>query len=118
MESLAVAPVSPEPFLQLGIAGASLFCMLMIVLAFLKFLKGSTTEWRKSFETHSQASDERQKETNTVLRQLTSVISELREHNRMLREFTGASNFNLEKFSDGEASPEEGKELDNDEQPS
>lgn len=80
-----------EPFAQFGLAGLILgvfFVLLIFILKqHAKVVRGivdrmssdhkeSNTNWRTTFEAHSNRSDTRQSETNAVLRDLTKVMAE------------------------------------------
>lgn len=80
-----------EIFAQFGLGGLILGVGLVILIFILKQNsntissivnrmstdhKESNEAWRKSFEHHSNRADDRQAETNAVLRDLTKVMSE------------------------------------------
>ena len=80
-----------EPFIQFGLAGLMLGVFFVLLIFIMKQhaqvvsnivdrmssdQRESNDNWRTTFEAHSNRSDSRQVETNTVLRDLTKVMVE------------------------------------------
>lgn len=63
-------------FTQFGIAGAILFVLMFVIYIHSKSFQQMAKEWREAFETQAKRADDRQAETNEVLRVLTRVIAE------------------------------------------
>lgn len=71
-----------EMFSQFGIAGLILGVLFAVILLNNKAIqkisddqKESAAAWRQSFEAYADRADERAKETNTVLRDLTRIMT-------------------------------------------
>ncbi len=84
-----------ETFAQFGLGGMILavffFLVMMIVRLHAKTIErmskdhlGSSEAWRMTFESHSNRADNRQAETNAVLRDLTKVISDNNNNHQRL----------------------------------
>jgi hypothetical protein len=63
-------------FTQFGIAGAILFVLVFVIYIHSKSFQQMSKEWRESFEAQTKRADDRQSETNDILRGLTKVIAE------------------------------------------
>lgn len=65
----------PEKWLQLGIAGAAILALLVVVMLFIRALGTSDKRWAGTVSEIAIRQDVTQKETNTVLRDLASVMN-------------------------------------------
>lgn len=68
----------PDKWLQLGIAGGTLFILLLVIILFIRTLGSSHKQWSATVDRIAERQDTTQKETNTVLRDLSGIMHEVK----------------------------------------
>lgn len=66
---------------QFGLAGLVIAALFAFIWFLVNTHKAERAEWLESYREHGRRSDERQKETNEVIREISAVTRELMARN-------------------------------------
>jgi hypothetical protein len=61
---------------QFGLGGAVICALFALIWYLVEGHKSERKEWLAAYSQHSEMADNRQKETNEILREMTSVMAE------------------------------------------
>ncbi len=81
---------------QLGVGGIAFYCLYVLIRNLIKNQNEERRQWIEAYQAQGKMHDERQRETNAVIRELTAVMKEsnavMRDANARRRYCDGMKN--------------------------